>query len=258
MTEFDRTGWVKFGPCDLLSDWVAHAAPVAQTLINDAAHIDDWLRCGGTWFAGVNLLPNDTEGRVADGPALRGAARDFIRARYGALPLDRAQLSVVYPGYPKPMPSESGPAFGYRLKRDAAHVDGLLPIGPQRRRHLREPHAWVLGIPLNASDASPLVIWEGSHDIMRQCFASHLADIDPASWGDVDLTEIYHAARARCFETCPRVELRARPGESYLIHRFALHGVAPWADDLAVHARQIAYFRPEWPKGRLGTLFATI
>ncbi len=56
------------------------------------------------------------------------------------------------------------PAFRFRLNRDAAHLDGLLPIGPDKRRMVKEPHAWILGLPLNAcgAGASPLVVWEGS------------------------------------------------------------------------------------------------
>jgi len=39
------------------------------------------------------------------------------------------------------------------------------------------------------------------------------------------------------------------PGEAYLVHRFALHGVAPWDEDAKAgpDGRMIAYFRPELP-----------
>ena len=75
-------------------------------------------------------------------------------------------------GYPKPRKGESESAFRYRLNRDAAHVDGLLPVGAHRQRMLKEPHAYVLGLPLNesAAGASPLVVWEGSHVIMAEVF----------------------------------------------------------------------------------------
>jgi hypothetical protein len=52
----------------------------------------------------------------------------------GPLPLHRAQVSVTYPGYPAPDPEESDAAHRFRRDRDAAHLDGLLPVGPEKRR----------------------------------------------------------------------------------------------------------------------------
>ena len=46
----------------------------------------------------------------------------------------------------------------------------MSPIGPERQRMLRERHAWLLGLPLSetSAGASPLVVWEGSHHLMRR------------------------------------------------------------------------------------------
>ena len=116
---------------------------------------------------------------------------------------------------------------------------------------LREPHAYILGLPLSeaSADASPLVVWEGSHRIMRYAFADVLGAHPVEGWADIDLTEVYHAARRTCFDTCTRVALPAKPGEATLVHRLALHGVAPWGDDAKAgpDGRMIAYFRPELP-----------
>ncbi|MBT8409761.1 MAG: hypothetical protein KJN93_09060, partial [Alphaproteobacteria bacterium] len=124
----------------------------------------------------------------------------------------------------------------------------LLPIGPKRRRMLREPHAFILGLPLNDTGpgASPLVVWEGSHRILQGAIGAALAPHKPATWPDVDLTEPYQAARRRCFETCRRVPLHAAPGEALLLHRAVLHGMAPWEDGAAAppEGRIVAYFRP--------------
>ena len=51
----------------------------------------------------------------------------------------------------------------------------------------------------------------------------------------------------RIFDTCKRVEVTARPGEAYLVHRLALHGTAPWRDsaESGTDGRMIVYFRPE-------------
>ena len=158
---------------------------------------------------------------------------------------------MIWPGYPRPRAAEGAAAFRYRQRRDAAHIDGLLPIGPDRRRMLRERHAWLLGLPLTATDAgaSPLVVWEGSHHLMRRAFAAALGRIDPREWANVDLTETYQEARREAFETCRRVPLAARPGSAMLVHRMTLHGVAPWADGATAppEGRMVAYFRPEIP-----------
>ena len=61
------------------------------------------------------------------------------------------------------------------------------------------------------------------------------------------MTEIYQATRREIFETCERVEVHCRPGQAYVVHRLALHGVAPWADgaEAGPDGRMIVYFRPE-------------
>ena len=160
-----------------------------------------------------------------------------------------AQVSVCYPGYPRASDNESETAFRYRARRDAAHVDGLIPEGADRRRHLREIHGFVLGIPMveTSADASPLVVWNGSHNIIRAAFAELFEGLPSEAWGDVDATEVYQSTRRRIFEICERVAVTARPGEAYLIHRLALHGVAPWADgaEAGADGRMIVYFRPE-------------
>ncbi|MBI1218731.1 MAG: hypothetical protein GC186_09315 [Rhodobacteraceae bacterium] len=250
---FFATGWVRFGPDPVVKDWVAHARPAALEALT-AVENAHWWRCGGTWFAGVNVLANDAAGRIGGGPPLGGAAVDFVADALGlSLPLDPGQLSVTRPGYPQPSEDESAAAARYRRDRDAAHVDGLLPIGPDRRRMIREPHGFILGLPVTESsaDAAPLVVWEGSHQIMRRAFAAALHGHPPEDWPDIDVTEAYHAARREVFATCRRVAIPARPGEATVIHRLALHGVASWAEGATADpaGRAIVYFRPELPGG---------
>ena len=201
-------GWAKFAADADLKAWVDHVAPIAAALSRQPSHRADWLRHGGTWFAGVNILANDAQGRVQQGPELRGAVVDCLTALHGPMSLDRGQISVTYPGYPAFDGTESAAAHRFRVNRAAAHVDGLLATGPERRRFLHEPHQYVLGIPLGLSsaEASPLVIWEGSHNIIRAAFKSVLDRLPVAQWGSVDLTEIYHQARKDCFEHCPPQE----------------------------------------------------
>ncbi len=257
--QFFSDGWCRFGRDTELLHWVDAALDAARATREDTAQAK-WLRYQGTWFAGVNALPNDSTGAVGASGPLRGGAVEFIASELGLenFAWDRAQVSVCYPGYPQPMDGESPGRARFRRERDAAHVDGLLPEGPERRRHLREYHGFILGIPMVEFDAgaSPFVIWRGSHEIMRAAFRHRFDGLAPETWGDEDITEVYHEARARVFDRCERVEIHAKPGEAFLAHRLVLHGMAPWRDGAVASAdgRMICYFRPapfgpyEWLK----------
>ena len=250
--DFNRLGWARFPFDPALKDWVDHVRPIAGELASDGDLRDAWLRCGGTWFAGVNVLPNTTRGELGKSGELTGVAVSFLETLYPdhALVWDQAQISVCYPGYPMPTEGESETNFAFRLNRDAAHMDGLHAVGAQRRRHWRELHGFVLGIPLSEADpkAAPLVVWEGSHEILRAVLREELDGVPREAWSSVDLTDAYSAARREIFDSCRRVELAARPGEATLLHRFALHGVAPWEEGTgaAPDGRMIAYFRPSF------------
>ena len=247
---FRHGGWLRFPADDAVLRWVEHVLPVAIRATEDPANAHG-LRCGGTWFVGVDALPNEADGRVGDGPACEGAAMAFLRQTLrSALPLHPAQLSVCHPGYPLPMRGESEAAFAFRRDRDAAHVDGLLAEGEPRGRFLREPHAWILGVALVTGEdgASPTVLWEGSHTIMHAAFARAFDGVPAARWGKVDLTAIYAAARREVFERCTRVVLELQPGETCVFHRHLLHGMAPWMPDAVAPlcGRMIAWFRPQF------------
>ncbi len=258
LADLDRRGWQKFPADPEVAGWARAVPPHAKAAIADPAN-SHWLRCGGSWFAGVNVLPNTSDGSIGNTGPLRGRAVDALGAMMGQVPeWDAGQISVVYPGYPR-QENESDTAFGYRMRRDAAHVDGIVRIGPEDRRYIREPHGFVLGIPLNDCDdrASPLVIWERSQVIIRRALRDALGDAPPEEWSEIDITDAYRAARRRCFAQCPRVIVHASPGEAYVIHRHALHGISPWSDGAKAgpEGRVIAYFRPvmtsieEWLAG---------
>ncbi|MGB3243220.1 MAG: hypothetical protein WBB25_01695 [Sulfitobacter sp.] len=237
----DRDGFAVFPHDPAVALWAQAAARVAAELANDPVNRAENLRHNETWFVGVDLLPNAPDGAIGGVP-LSGA----WRAHVPDLPLHPAQLSIIYPGYPKRDPQESEANHRYRVTRLAAHVDGLLPVGPRRRRFAKEFHAYILSLPLTAVRAAPTVVWRGSHKIMQAALGKAIGSREPSK---VDVTEDYHAARRVVFETCEAVPLHIRVGEAALIHRFALHGTDVWdasIGDNTPRGRMNAFFRPEF------------
>ncbi|MEL7344994.1 MAG: phytanoyl-CoA dioxygenase family protein [Pseudomonadota bacterium] len=202
-----------------------------------------WWRHQQTWFVGVDALDNGADGAVSGVP-LAGAAPMAT----GCTNWHAAQVSIIRPGYPRQDDNERDAAFAFRRDRDAAHLDGLLPVGPKRRRKMLEPHAFILGIALNTASAgaSPLVVYVGSHRIMAQAFARAFAGLCDDQAADRDMTHAYGDARREVFATCPRVPVPLAVGEAVLLHPMMIHGIAPWAKGAKSdpEGRMIAYFRP--------------
>ena len=241
-TDFEQSGWAWFPAETATTEWVSHAHPAALHAMHDPANAS-WYVCEETWFVGLDALSNDVRGAVGGSEALSGAAVKAARDRFGWPDLHPAQVSGVFPGYPRPREGETDAAFGYRRVRFAAHVDGVLGVGTPKRRFVKEPHLFILGIGLQAGSA-PLTVWEGSHQVMAGAFQEALSN-STGPLAEVDVTEAYVAARKICFETCPRRKVPLEPGEAVLLHPMLLHGVAPWAGGHG--ARIVAYFRPTAP-----------
>lgn len=235
-------GWAVFPAEAATSAWCNSVLPAVKDALEQTER-----RHGGTWAPGVDLLGNDTVGAVEGGPALVGVALEKAQALFGDIPLHRAQISAVWPGYPRQDAGESDANHRFRARRDAAHLDGLLPEGPARRRHLREAHAWVLGIGLSDAQAAPLVIWPGSVALFRAAFQAVYSPHPPEAWGDLDVTDLYQQTRREVFARCPRVEVPLRKGEAVLLDRHMLHGTAPWSGPEA-GPRVTAFFRPHLPR----------
>jgi hypothetical protein len=244
---FGDTGYIKFNYDEQIVKWAECAKEKGSKILANPDQLREWLQCEGTWFVGVDVLPNDTGGGFYK-VKLPNVFSNFMD-KINVKPYHKAQLSVIYPGYPRPRRGDSKSAFEYRLKRDAAHVDGLLPVGAQKRRYLIEPHGVILGVPLNNTHrgASPVVVWKGSHRIMRQEFSKILSNVPPSDWKNIDLTEAYKNARRQCFESCERTLINSPVGTGYALHPLLLHGITPWfsaKQGTESLNRQVAYFRP--------------
>ena len=244
---FGDTGYIEFKHDEQIVKWAEYAGKKGNEILANSSQLAKWLQCEGTWFVGVDVLPNDSGGNFKEVkfPDIFKRLMEKINLKS----YHKAQLSVIFPGYPKPRAGDSEAAYKYRLKRDAAHVDGLLPIGTNKRRHLIEAHGIILGIPLNNthSGASPIVVWEGSHLIMQKEFSNLLSKVAPSGWKDIDLTDTYKKARRNCFENCKRVVIESPVGTGYALHPLLLHGITPWVSPskgLESSNRQVAYFRP--------------
>ncbi len=234
----EQDGFVLFEADKRVIAWAKAARNCAEKLSRIPTIRDANFRHGRTWFVGVDMLPSGPDGRVAGVP-LNGPWEKHVPS----LAQHKAQVSIIFPEYPKQDFDESDANHRFRRKRCGAHVDGLLPEGPARRRYAREYHAYILGLPLNLVTDAPTVVWRGSHRIMQAALAEA---IGKQAIGTVDLTDAYQAARSAVFDTCEMVPLHACPGESYLLHRFALHGTAPWKGSEKT-GRMVAFFRPEFP-----------
>lgn len=236
----DADGFRVFDHDPRVAAWAQAAHRVAcEVAAKPHLRTADNLRHQQTWFVGVDALPNGPDGSIAGVP-LAGPWEDHV----AGIEVHAAQLSIIYPGYPKQDPNESDANHRYRISRAAAHVDGLLPTGPDRRRYALEYHAFILSVPLNNVPASPTVVWRGSHTIMQSALRAAIGGRPTA---EVDITEAYQSARREVFERCEQVPLVLERGQSALLHPFVLHGTQAWgaSPDPQGEGRMIAFFRPE-------------
>ena len=127
-------------------------------------------------------------------------------------------------------------------------MDGILPIGYSKRRYAKEYHAFILGIPLvNFNEfAAPVVVWEGSHRIIRTFLSRVLTKNTVKLWDNLDITEIYQEARKEVLSKCKKRIINVPLGGSYILHRLAVHGIMPWEKKgkSENNSRMVAYFRP--------------
>ena len=246
---FDQNSWVVFDQDKAMVDWANEARKSVKKNLSSKVIDKKQLRCGDTWFVGVNFLENNWSGTIGN-VAFNGGAVKAILQRYKELfdEWDKAQVSICFQGYPKKNESETEASFNYRKTHFGAHVDGILPVGKPKRRYAKEHHSFIFGVPLvhYNDSAAPIVVWEGSHHIIRNFLVKKLSSTPSNLWEHEDITKIYNEARREVFLKCKQKQIVVPVGGSYLLHRLALHGVLPWGEkgDSDKEGRMIAYFRP--------------
>jgi len=250
LKHYNQTGWCKFDFDQRLFDWSISIFDDATEAVH-ASENQHWWRHQKTWFVGVNVLENNEFAATSKVSPLQCDALDFLKDQLNASvdQMDRAQISVCLPGYPKVDPQELPAAHRYRVNRDAAHIDGLLHEGPDKQRYAKEYHEYILLIPLTALDhgASPFVVWNNSHTIMQMALHAALKGYPSEQWPNVPITQAYKESRKNIFKCCERVEIQPKIGEAILAHRLLLHGTAPWAKGVKASecGRMFCFFRPQ-------------
>ena len=132
-------GFAVFDSDRQVTAWARAAEQQARDIAADPAVKAANLRHGETWFVGVDALPNGPDGSIAGVP-LTGPWHDHITAPASWHP---AQLSIVYPGYPKQDVGEShSGAAAEPVKR--CTVDGLARQSPHHGRGISRPD-WQSG-----------------------------------------------------------------------------------------------------------------
>jgi len=247
-------GWGQLPVSTELEAWQNYTLPFALQRMQ-APDLQQWWRYQNTWFVGVNALPNDTNGALDTGPSLPTdllkQLTDYVACT--ELALDQAQISACMPGYPKACADEPAASFAFRTQYYAAHLDGLRPLGPERRRHLTEQHSLILGIPLSnhLPEAGPVMVWPGSHKLIQAWLQAEFANVPEPQWLEKDLTHGYQSVRRHILETIQPEPIYTPPGGAYIIHRHAIHGQGLWPENIANvgnNGRIIAYFRPHLHK----------
>lgn len=247
-----QKGWHRLSASEELNAWSEVHLSAAQNCMGDKQH-KQWWRYQNTWFAGVNALPNDDKGAVGDKPplpqSLRQLLADYCQTSIQAM--DQGQISALFPGYPQPDPQQSKAANHFRKHHFAAHLDGLVPHGPDRRRLLTEQHSFILGISLtdHPANAAPLMVWPGSHMILQKWLIDHLGSLPESDWCTFDLTQSYQQTRQQILADIQPQAIHLDQGDAYVFHRHMLHGMGSWppkAVDHNAQGRILAYFRPCW------------
>ncbi len=256
-----ENGWCFLNTDNDHYDWINEAKKQIKFKFSQNLIKDKDFRSGSTWFVGTNFLDNNSQGKIGN-RQLSKKIIDNISNYFGTKIQywDKGQVSICWPGYPKKDTLESEKSFNFRIKRFASHIDGIIPLGLQKRRFAKEYHAFILGLPImnNFKNNASLVVWEGSHKIFRNFFRNIYDGVSSNKISDTDITELYNECRNKVFTKCNVKKIVPNFKQPYLLDRHLLHGIDQWKDpnsgSYAIknkhlvnnlsNGRIVVYFRP--------------
>ena len=263
-SNFNQKGWCFLDNDDQHHRWIEAAKANILYKFGKRKYTKRDFRSGNTWFIGTNFLDNGSDGNI-NGVSMSSGLWSQISGKFGqgVEYWDPGQVSIFWQGYPKNDSRETEKAFKYRLNKYASHVDGLLPIGPKKRRFAKEYHAFILGLPVinSMAGSAPLVVWEGSHIIFRDLFRRLYNRVSETELRNLDITEMYQKCRTKVFSTCPIRKIFSDHNQPYVLDRHLLHGVVQWKTNKMhsskkcpndgiqfdpLSGRIVIYFRPSY------------
>ena len=77
INSYEKNGWISFPYSCALNKWAKKVEEIVSAQIIKIPEGDKDLRCGGTWFPGVNFLNNKMNGDV-DGASFPEELKSFI------------------------------------------------------------------------------------------------------------------------------------------------------------------------------------
>ena len=77
---FGSTGWRRVAYDPRLAQWAKRARQIAIGVAQDPKMQANWLVCEGTWFVGVDALPNAANGDLPGGSISRTLAQHVSRS----------------------------------------------------------------------------------------------------------------------------------------------------------------------------------
>ena len=134
---FGEKGYREFGYDEQVAKWAEFAKKKGNRILADPAQLQKWLQCEGTWFVGVDVLPNDSRGDFIN-TQFPNVFKSFM-SKINLKPYHKAQLSVIFPGYPKPRIGDSEAAFEYRRKEMRLTLMGFYQLVKKKTISCRAP-----------------------------------------------------------------------------------------------------------------------
>ena len=63
---FGDKGYIEFKYEEQIAKWAEFAEKKGNEILGNPNQLAKWLQCEGTWFVGVDVLPNDSKGNFEE------------------------------------------------------------------------------------------------------------------------------------------------------------------------------------------------